>query len=119
MRKQQTHGPDFTHGGEFVDWGGEGSTIDEHFPPLIDVAGRNIATDVELVRWSPDDPAAPQIARWWAKQGHAIRRYVGPKPGIKVTTRSRVHTDLGVKIGYVRFNRTRLAVLPESTAAAS
>ena len=27
-----SNGPDFSHGGEFVDWGNESSTLDEHFP---------------------------------------------------------------------------------------
>jgi hypothetical protein len=104
-------GPDFSHGGEFIDWGDDNRAIDEHFPALIDIARLNIGTDVELVRWSPDSPIASQLTRWWARQGHAIRRQVGPLVGMKVTTRSRMNRDLGVKIGYVRFNRTRPAVV--------
>jgi hypothetical protein len=110
-------GPDFTHGGEFVDWGDENKALDEHFPKLIDVAAEHIGTDVELVRWSPDDPVADKIARWWGNQGRAVRRHVGPVAGIKVVTRSRLHPDLGVKIGYVRFNRTRPAVVRDEGAA--
>jgi hypothetical protein len=102
--------PDFTHGGEFIEWPDD-ANLDEHFPPLIDLARLNIGEDVELVRWSPDDALADQYARWWAKQGRAIRRHVGPLTGMKVTARSRMHTDLGVKIAYVRFNRTRPAVI--------
>jgi hypothetical protein len=110
-------GPDFTHGGEFVAWGDEGSALDEHFPNLIEIAAAHIGTDVELVRWSPDDPIADKIGAWWAKQGHAVRRHVGPTTGIKVTTRSRMHRDLGVKIGYVRFNRTRPQVVRDEGVA--
>ena len=113
----QPSGPDFAHGGEFVEWGEESSSLDEHFPPFIEVARNHIGTDVELVRWSPDDPVAVQITRWWAKQGHAVRRHVGPTPGIKVTTRSRMYRDLGVKIGYVRFNRTRPQVVRDEGVA--
>ena len=107
------NGPDFSHGGEFIEWGDD--ALDEHFPPQIELARLNIGTDVELVRWSPEDEVAPQIARWWVKQGAAIRRHVGPMAGLKVTARSRKHPDLGVKIGYIRFNRTR----PQAVKAAS
>jgi hypothetical protein len=118
MLKRPTNtGPDFTHGGEFVDWGDEGNALDEHFPALIEIASNHIGTDVELVRWSPDDPAATELGRWWAKQGHAVRRHVGPVAGLKVTTRSRTHRDLGVKIGYVRFNRTRPQIVRDEVAS--
>ena len=112
-----SNGPDFTHGGEFVDWGNESSTLDEHFPALIELARININVDVELVRWSPDDPLAAQYASWWARQGNAIRRYVGPLQGMKVVARSRVQRDIGAKIGYVRFNRTRPVVVRDEVAS--
>ncbi len=110
-------GPDFTHGGEFVEWGNESNTLDEHFPALIELARSNINVDVELVRWSPDDPLAAQYATWWARQGNAIRRHVGPLIGMKVVTRSRVQRDSGMKIAYVRFNRTRPVVVHAEVAS--
>ena len=110
-------GPDFSHGGEFIQWDDEASALDEHFPPLIDIAAHNIGADVELVRWSPDDAVADKVAAWWIKQRAAIRRHIGSVPGVKVTTRSRMHQDLGVKIGYVRFNRTRPQVVRDEVVA--
>ena len=93
------------------------SRLNEHFPPLIDLARLNIGQDVELVRWSPDDPVADQFARWWVKQGRAIRKHVGPLAGMKITARSRMHAELGVKIGYVRFNRVRPAIVRDEAAS--
>jgi hypothetical protein len=99
-------GPDFSHGGEFIEWP-DRTELDEHFPAHIDIARLNPAIDVELVRWSPDDPIAAQVQQWWVKQRTAIRRHVGPTPGLKVTIRSRRHAESGAMVGYVRFNRTR------------
>ena len=110
-------GPDFTHGGEFVDWGDEAGALDERFVPLIEVARLNIGQDVELVRWTPDDPLVKQYEQWWARQGRAIKRHVGPVAGLKVTTRSRLHRDLGVKVAYVRFNRQRPAIVRDEAAS--
>jgi hypothetical protein len=110
-----TNGPDYTHGGEFVDWGDV--PLDERFVPQIELARRNIGTDVELMRWSPDDPVLPEIERMWGKQRDAVRRHVGPLTGMKLTTTSRTHKDLGMKIAYVRFNRTRLAVARDEATA--
>jgi hypothetical protein len=107
-------GPDFTHGGQFIDWP-DRTELDPHFPPHVEVARLNPGIDVELVRWSPDDPIAPQIQGWWVKQRTAIRRHVGPTPGLKATIRSRRHSETGEMIGYVRFNRTR----PVAVAVAS
>lgn len=104
-------GPDFSHSGEFVEWGDETNTLDERFVPFVEVARLNIGQDVEMVRWSPDDPIVKQYEQWWARQGRAIKRHVGPLGGLKVTTRSRMHKDLGVKIAYVRFNRTRPSIV--------
>ena len=108
------NGPDFSHAGEFIDWGDEAGALDERFLPFIERARANIGQDVELARWSPDDILVTKYEQWWARQGRAIRRHVGPVTGIKVTTRSRMNKDLGVKIAYVRFNRTRPAATPEA-----
>jgi hypothetical protein len=112
-----SNGPDFSHGGEFVQWDNESNALDERFPALIELARLNIGVDVELVRWSPDDPLASQYAQWWARQGNAIRRHVGPLAGLKVTARSRVQRTLGMKIAYVRFNRTRPVVVRDEVAS--
>jgi hypothetical protein len=112
-------GPDFTHGGQFVDWGDDANTLDDRFVPFVELARLNIGTDVELVRWSPDDPLVRQFEQWWARQGRAIRRHVGPVAGVKVTTRSRLHRDHGVKIAYVRFNRVRPSIVAGRDEVAS
>jgi hypothetical protein len=108
-------GPDFSHGGEFIDWGDENNTLEERFTPHIERARQNIGQNVELVRWSPDDPLAKKYEEWWARQGRAIKRHVGPMAALKVTTRSRMHKDLGVKIAYVRFNRTRPVAVSQAS----
>ena len=108
--------PDFTHGGEFVIWPDE-AELDERFPGLLDLARLNIGHSVEMVRWSPDDPLADQFARWWTSQARAARHHVGPLTGMKMTIRSRMHREWGVKIGYVRFNRVRPAVVRDEVAS--
>lgn len=114
-KKSNNTGPDFSHAGEFIDWGDESGALEERFVPFIDIARANIGQDVELVRWSPDDSIVKQYEQWWARQGRAIKRHVGPVAGLKVTTRSRMHKDLGVKIAYVRFNRTRPVAVREAS----
>jgi hypothetical protein len=109
-------GPDFTHGGEFVDWP-DRTELDEHFPQSIEVARLNPGIDVELVRWDQADPIVAEIGRWWVKQRTAIRRHVGSVPGLKVTIRSRRHTESDAMVGYVRFNRTRPTAVPTEVAS--
>lgn len=104
-----TNAPDFTHAGEFIDWG-ENPTLDERFVPLIEIARNNIGQDVELARWSPDEVLAPVFADWWATQRRAIVAYVGSVVGLRVTPSRRTHKREGVAICYVRFNRKRMAV---------
>lgn len=104
--------PDFSHGGEFVDWG-ERSELDEHFPDLIAIAMANIGMDVELARWSKDQPLADKFEEWWTLQRAAIRRHVGTINGRKVTIGRRTRKLDGAVICYVRVNRTR----PSAVAA--
>lgn len=103
--------PDFSHGGEFVDWGEQTATIDERFVPLVEVARNNIGQDVELVRWSPDQATAAEFADWWAKQRRAIVAHVGPLNGLRVTPSRRMHKRIGMQICYVRFNRKRPTIV--------
>lgn len=105
-----THGPDYSHAGEFIDWGNEGATLDEQHVARIELALANIGQDVELMRWSPEDEVVKEIERNWVAQSSAIRRHIGPLVGMRVTLRSKMHKQLGVKIAYVRFNRKRAAM---------
>lgn len=109
------NGPDYSHGGEFIDWGD--APLDERFLPLIGLARRNMGQDVELERWSKEDPVVAQIVRDWGKQQDAVRRHVGALSGLKMVVASRMHKDLGVMIGYVRFNRTRPVVVRDEAAS--
>jgi hypothetical protein len=109
------NGPDYSHGGEFVDWGDV--PLNEHFVPLIEIARANMGQDVELFRWSREDPVVAEIERMWGKQRDAIKRHVGALSGLKMITTSRMHKDFGVMIAYVRFNRTRPVVVRDEVAS--
>lgn len=108
LMAKQPPGPDFSHGGEFIEWS-DRTELDEHFPPWIERARENLNVDVELVRWpaDPNDPVVRGWHVWWQKQRKAVVAYVGPHPGFRLTVRARTDKELGVVKGYVRFDRKR------------
>jgi hypothetical protein len=111
------NGPDYSHSGEMIAWPDD-AEMDERFSAVINLARAAIGTDFELFRWDPEDPVVAEIERMWVQQRAAIRRYVGPLEGMRVTTTVRMHKELGLKLAYVRFNRKRLAVAPVAAVTA-
>jgi hypothetical protein len=105
-------GPDFSHGGEFVEFPDE-APLDERFPAWVDLARENLGRNVELARWphDPNDERIRATERWWQAQIGAIKRHVGPLDGLKLTVGARQHKTLGKKIARVRFNRTRPVIV--------
>lgn len=74
MEKRSSTGPDFARCGRPVDWT-DAAPLDDRFPAAIDLAYAQRGVDIELCRWSPDDPLTEAYASWWTGQRAAIRRY--------------------------------------------
>lgn len=102
-----TKGPDFTRCGQPVDWADQ-ATIDERFGQAIEAALHTLNVDIELVRWSPDDPIQAEYLNWWTIQQRALRREIAGRhlDAVKVTIRRRTDSD-GITKCYLRFDRTR------------
>lgn len=111
-------GPDFTRCGSPVEWT-DAATIDERFPSALALAHAQLGVDIELCRWSPDDPLAASFADWWTSQRGAIRRHLAAEGGTPRGTRLVVsrRTDKGDGLAkcYVRVDRVR----PKVQAVAS
>jgi len=103
-----TKGPDFTHCGQPVDWADQ-AEIDARFGQAIEAALHTLNVDIELVRWSPDDPIQAEYLNWWNIQARALRREIAARKldGVKVTIRRRTDSD-GITKCYLRFDRTRV-----------
>lgn len=101
-------GPDFSRCGQPVDWADQ-AEVDERFNAAVDAALAALNVDIELVRWSPDDPIAAEYVAWWNIQARALRREIASRDlaGIKATIRRRTDAD-GVTKCYLRFDRHRV-----------
>lgn len=106
------NGPDFTHCGELIDWTSR-AELDEHFAGAIDRALRERTFDIELARWAPDDPLAPQYEKWWTKQRAAVLVYAKTKAGdrVRVTVARRTDKGDGMVKCYLRANGTHVAAV--------
>jgi len=103
-------GPDFTHCGQPVEWT-DAAPIDDRFPAVLALAYAQPGVDIELCRWSPDEPVATAYVEWWNGQRGAIRRHLAAEGGSPVGTKLVVsrRTDKGDGLAkcYVRVDRVR------------
>lgn len=101
-------GPYFSRCGQPVDWADQ-AEVDERFGTAVDAALAALNVDIELVRWSPDDPIAAEYVSWWNIQARALRREIAGRglDGVKPTIRRRTDAD-GVTKCYLRFDRQRV-----------
>ena len=100
-------GPDFTHHGEL--FGFDATQLDGRFERVIEIARSNVGENVELFRYSAEQPDAPQVERWWNQQRRLIRRHVGALDTLSLIVSCRTDKTIGVRRAYVRFNRKRVA----------
>lgn len=101
-------GPDFTRCGQPVDWADQ-AEVDQRFAAAVEAALSALNVDIELVRWSPDDPIQAEYVTWWNVQARALRREITARhlDGIKVTIRRRTDSD-GITKCYLRCDRVRI-----------
>lgn len=103
-----TKGPDFTRCGQPVDWADQ-AEVDERFAAAVEAALAALNVDIELVRWSPEDPLNGEYITWWNIQARALRRDIAGRhlDGVKPTIRRRTDAD-GIAKCYLRFDRQRV-----------
>ena len=105
-------GPDFTHCGRPVDWT-DAAPLDDRFPAALELAYSQRGVDIELARWSPEDPLAKTYEGWWTGQRGAIRRFdatVARPADTRLTISRRTDKGDGVAKCYVRVDRKRSRV---------
>lgn len=108
------NGPDFTYCGHPVEWT-DAAPIDERFPGALALAYAQRGVDIELCRWSPDDPIVGEYTTWWNGQRMAIRRHETSNPppvDCRLVISRRTDKGDGLTKCYVRVDRkrSRLAV---------
>ena len=103
-----SQGPDFSRCGQPVDWADQ-ADVDERFAEAVEAALATLNVDIELVRWSPEDPLHKEYVSWWNVQRLALRRDIARRhiDGIKPTIRRRIDVD-GIAKCYLRFDRQRV-----------
>ena len=103
------NGPDFANLGKPVEWG-DAAPIDERLAGAVEVARLNVGIDIELCRWSPDDPLADRFVSWWNHQRAAIRRHLTSTAldaNSRLVVSRRTDRSDGIVKCYLRVDRKR------------
>ena len=96
-------GPDLTRCGQILEWA-DRATLDQRFRDAAAQAIEMMEFDIELCRWSADDPIAGQYVGWWNNQRAMLRRYLRNTldGNIEFVVHRRTDTGDGYVKGYVR-----------------
>lgn len=68
-------GPDLSRCGQVLEWS-DRATLDEKFQQAAARAVEMMEFDIELCRWSVDDPLASSYVGWWNNQRAMLRRWL-------------------------------------------
>ena len=99
-----TTGPDLTHCGQVIEWQ-DRVTLDPKFIEAAAVALTHLEFEVELARWSPDDPIVSSIVAWWNGQRSMLRRHLAVQlhdSEMTFVVHRRTDQGDGMMKGYVR-----------------
>lgn len=109
------NGPDLSHCGKPLIWSDQ-LPPEEDFVAAVGNAHGELGVEIELCRWSVDDPIAAEYAKWWERQRSALRRHIGTNYGgeVKATLARRTDKGDGFVKCYVRFNRIRPSAVREA-----
>jgi len=96
-------GPDLGRCGQIVEWTDRMGLCDE-FRNAAARAAEMAEFDIELARWSVDDPLAGHYVAWWENQRAILRRYLKTqhKDGTGFIVTRRTDTGDGMVKCYMR-----------------